>query len=123
NGVSIENSFIGDSCIIGEGCKIMNSVVMDFTNIGNKVELNNCIIGRYSTVEDFSRIDGAMSVDAVIGNPDLTPVIGEGVTIVKGSVIGPKKRAAQIHESHRILSTGRFIELGYDRNNVYFIER
>jgi NDP-sugar pyrophosphorylase family protein len=123
NGVEVENSFIGDSCILGNRCSIRNSVVMDFTNIGDDVTLRGCIIGRYVTIEEKSMIDGEMSVDVVIGNPDLTPVIGEGVTIVKGSVIGPKKRVAQIQESHRILSTGRFIELGYDRNNVYFIER
>ncbi|MEE9594463.1 MAG: NDP-sugar synthase [Candidatus Hydrothermarchaeales archaeon] len=122
-GIEIENSFIGDSCIIGERTTIRNSVVMDFTNIGKNVRSNKCIIGRYATIGDGSVIDGEMSVDVVIGNPDLTPVVGEGVTIVKGSVIGPKKRVAQVQESHRILSTGRFIELGYDRNNVYFIER
>jgi len=123
DGVEIENSFIGDSCIIGDRTTIRNSIVMDFTNIGDDVRLNNCIIARYASVEERSVIDGEISVDVVIGNPDLTPVIGEGVTIVKGSVIGPKKRVAQVQESHRILSTGRFIELGYDRNNVYFIER
>jgi hypothetical protein len=47
----------------------------------------------------------------------------EGVVIEEGSVIGPKKRVAPIHESHRILSTGRFLELGYDENNVYFVEK
>ncbi len=123
NGVAVENSFIGDSCIIGEGSTIRNSIVMDFTNVGTGVRLNSCIIGRYTTIEDRSLIDGEMGVDVVVGNPDLTPVMGEGVTIVRGSVIGPKKRVAPIQESHRILSTGRFIELGYDKNNVYFIER
>ncbi|MFQ5815428.1 MAG: sugar phosphate nucleotidyltransferase [Candidatus Hydrothermarchaeaceae archaeon] len=122
-GVEVENSFIGDSCILGERSTIMNSVVMDFTNISSEVRLNNCIVGRYSTIEEKSVIDGEMSVDVVMGNPDLIPVLGEGVTIVKGSVIGPKKRVARIQESHRLLSTGRFIELGYDRNNIYFIER
>jgi hypothetical protein len=41
----------------------------------------------------------------------------------EGSVIGPKKRVAPIYESHRILSTGKFLELGYDENNVYFAEK
>jgi hypothetical protein len=51
-----------------------------------------------------------------------TPVIGEGVTIAPNSVLGPKKRVAPLKDAHRILITGNFKELGYDRNNVYFIE-
>ncbi len=122
-GAVIENSYIGDSCIIGENATIKNSVVMDFTNVGEGVRLNGCVIGRYSTIERGSVVDRELEVDVAMGNPDHTPVIGEGVTIVENSVIGPKKRVAPIQESHRILSTGRFVELGYDRNNVYFIER
>ncbi|MEE8167556.1 MAG: sugar phosphate nucleotidyltransferase [Candidatus Hydrothermarchaeales archaeon] len=121
--VEVANSYIGDSCVLGDGSSVRDSVVLDFADIKQNVTLNNCIIGRYATIEEDSIIDGKLGVDLVIGNQDLTPVIGEGVTIIRGSEIGPKKRVAPIQESHRILSTGRFIELGYDKNNAYFIER
>jgi NDP-sugar pyrophosphorylase family protein len=122
-GAEIESSCIGDYCTIGEGARIKGSSVMDFTNIYRNVRLNNCIIGRYSTIKDKSIIDRDLDVEVHEGSHDLTPVIGEGVTIEEGSVIGPKKRVAPIYESHRILSTGRFLELGYDEHNVYFVEK
>jgi NDP-sugar pyrophosphorylase family protein len=121
--VSIESSCIGDHCIIGEGSVIQGSVVMDFTNIGKHARLNNCIVGAYSTIGNYSVIDSDMHIDFVGGGDDLTPVIGEDVTIFERSVIGPKKRVAQIKDSHRILATGKFQDLGYDRANVYFIEK
>jgi NDP-sugar pyrophosphorylase family protein len=118
-GVKIESSCIGDNCIIGEGSEIAGSVIMDFTNIGKNVKLNKCIVGRYSTVEDNSIVDADLPVEfGVVEDP--TPVIGDNVTILKGSVIGPRKRVASLEESHRILITGKFTELGYDRYNVYF---
>lgn len=121
--VTIESSCIGDYCKIEKGTKITNSVVMDFTNIGRSVRLNSCIVGRYTTISKKSIIDRDLDVEVNEGSHDMTPVIGDGVVIEKGSVIGPKKRVAPIYESHRILSTGRFLELGYDENNVYFVEK
>jgi NDP-sugar pyrophosphorylase family protein len=122
-GAVIESSCIGDYCKIGEGATITGSSVMDFTNIGRDARLNKCLIGRHSTIGDKSTIDRDLEVEVLEGSHDITPVIGEGVTIEEGSVIGPKKRVAPIYESHRILSTGRFLELGYDKNNVYFVEK
>ncbi len=122
-GVTIESSCIGDYCKIEKGTKITNSVVMDFTNIGRSVRLNSCIVGRYTTISKKSIIDRDLDVEVNEGSHDMTPVIGDGVVIEKGSVIGPKKRVAPIYESHRILSTGRFLELGYDESNVYFVEK
>jgi len=119
--VSIENSCIGDNCIIEDNATIRNSIVMDFSNVKKGCYLNSCIIGRFSTIEEGSRIDADMEV-SVVGN-DRSPVIGEGVRIFKNSVIGPKKRVAPIREAHRILSAERFVELGYDSENVYFIEK
>ena len=121
-GTSIANSCIGDNCIIGRNTRITNSVVMDFTNIGKNVKLNGCIVGRFATLEDNSIIDRDLEVEVGWGYHDLTPVIGDNVTIVKGSVIGPKKRVAPLIESHEVLRTKRFIELGMDRHNLYFVE-
>jgi NDP-sugar pyrophosphorylase family protein len=123
NGVRIESSCIGDNCIIEDDTVITGSVIMDFTNIGKGVHLNKCIIGGYAKIGDNSTIDADLSVDVAGENPDLTPVIGESVTLTEGAVIGPRKRVAPVYEGHKILSTERFIELGYDKNNVYFIEK
>lgn len=121
--VHIENSCIGDQCLIGEGTLIRGSVVMDHVNVGKHCRLVNCIVGKYATIEDYAVVDSEMPVDFHGGTEDRTPVIGEGVRIFERSIIGPKKRVARIQESHRILSTGKFQDLGYDRENIYFIEK
>jgi NDP-sugar pyrophosphorylase family protein len=122
-GVRIENSCVGDQCLVGEGSFIRGSVVMDHVNVGKHCRLVNCIVGKYATIEDYAVVDSEMSVDFHGGAEDRTPVVGEGVRIFARSVIGPKKRVARIQESHRILATGKFQDLGYDRENVYFIEK
>jgi len=121
-GTFIADSCVGDNCIIGRGTRITNSVVMDFTNIGDNVRLNGCIVGRFANIEDSAIIDRDLEVEVGWGHNDLTPVIGDNVIVVRGSVIGPKKRVAPLRESHRILRTRRFIELGMDRYNIYFVE-
>ncbi|NOZ77257.1 MAG: NDP-sugar synthase, partial [Euryarchaeota archaeon] len=122
-GVRIAHSAVGDNCIIGEGSSITHSVVMDFVNIGKNVRLNGCIVGTYSRIEDESVIDSDLEVEFE-GYGDRTPVVGENVTIFRGSVIGPKKRVvAPIEESHQILKSGRYQELGYDSRNFYFTEK
>ncbi len=123
NNVHIENSCVGDQCIVGEGALIRGSVVMDYVNVGKHCRLVNCIVGKYATIEDYAVVDSEMAVDFHGGTEDRTPVVGEGVRIFERSVIGPKKRVARIQESHRILATGKFQDLGYDRENVYFIEK
>jgi NDP-sugar pyrophosphorylase family protein len=122
-GVTIDHSCIGDNCVIGEGSTITDSVVMDFVNIGKNVRLNRCIVGTYSNIEDDSVIDSNLEVEFGEYGEDKTAVVGEDVTIFKGSVIGPKKRVAPIGESHHIMSSGRYLELGYDSRNFYFIEK
>lgn len=123
DGVAIESSCIGDGCVIGEGSTLRNSVVMDFVNIGRRVRLEGCIVGRFATIEDGSVIDSTLVSDASGEGLDTTPVVGQGVTILSGSIIGPGKRVAQIQESHRILSTEKFAELGYDDRNIYFAKK
>ncbi|ODS41114.1 hypothetical protein BEH94_01045 [Candidatus Altiarchaeales archaeon WOR_SM1_SCG] len=122
NNVKIENACIGDVCIIGDNVEIKKSVVMDFANIHENAKLNKCIIGRYATIGHNSIIDADINID-VGGACDRTPVIGENVTIVENSVIGPKKRVSPLNESHRIMRTGKFTELGFDSKNFYFIEK
>jgi NDP-sugar pyrophosphorylase family protein len=120
--MTIENSSIGDNCVIEEGVKIQNSVVMDFVNIEKNVKLNSCIIGRYVRLGQGSIIDAGDSVE-VTGKKERTPVVGDGVHIVKNSILGGYKRVAPITHAHNILKTGRFVDIGYDSNNVYFIEK
>ena len=119
---SIENSVIGDNCIIGEGVKIRNSVVMDFVNIERNVTLNYCIVGRHATIGEESIIDAEKIVE-ITGKKERTPVVGDDVHIVKNSLLGAYKRIAPISHAHNILKTGKFIDLGYDEHNIYFIEK
>lgn len=123
SGVRIENSCIGDQCIIGEGSTIRGSVVMDHTNVGKNCRLVNCIVGKYGVIEDGAVIDSELPIDFHGGSEDRMVVVGEGVRIFARSVLGPKKRVAHVQESHRILATGKFQELGYDSENVYFVEK
>ncbi|NOZ76213.1 MAG: NDP-sugar synthase [Euryarchaeota archaeon] len=121
--LEIENSAVGHFCMIGDGVKIRNSVILSFVNIGDNCTLQNCILGRFTTVMAGSTISADLPVD-VGSNKDLTPVVGGGgVTIFENSVIGPGVRVAPISQSHQILQTGRFHELGMDRENVYFMEK
>ena len=122
NNVKIEDACIGDVCIIEDNVTITKSVIMDFTNVKKNVKLNKCIVGRYSTIGTNSIIDADINID-VGGTCDRTPVIGEYVTILENSVIGPKKRVASLKDSHKILSAGKFMELGFDSKNVYFVEK
>ncbi len=119
---AIENSAIGDNCIIEEGVRIENSVVMDFVNIEKGVSLKGCIIGRYSTIGENSVIDSSIEVE-ISGRKEKTPIVGDGVNIMKNSILGPYKRVAQITDAYSILKTGMFVDLGYDEHNIYFIEK
>jgi NDP-sugar pyrophosphorylase family protein len=123
-GVTIRDSTIGHTCIIEEGTTITSSVVNSFAKIGKGVVLNKCILGRSTLVEDHSRIDADLEVEFPTHPADRIPVVGGGgVRIVRNSIIGPGKRVAPIYQSHRILVTGRFVELGYDQENLYFREK
>jgi carbonic anhydrase/acetyltransferase-like protein (isoleucine patch superfamily) len=95
---------------------------MDFVNIGCDVTLNSCIVGRYATIGEGSIID-AENVVEVIGKKEMTPVVGDGVKIEKNSILGAYKRVAPISHAHTILKSGKFKDLGYDENNLYFIEK
>lgn len=124
SGVRIGNSSIGHFCNIGKDTNIEDSVIMSFVNIGEGVRLKKCILGRFTTVQDGSVIDADLEVEFPYGPAERVPVVGGGgVTIFKNSVIGPGKRVAPIKESHRILSTEKFVELGMDRENMYFAEK
>jgi mannose-1-phosphate guanylyltransferase/phosphomannomutase len=120
--VSIRSSFIGDNVVIEDGTRINNSVVMDFVKTEWNSTLNGCIVGDYSIIGSGSRVDVDLPLEIIGGTSDHTPVVGGGVAISPNSVLGPKKRVAPLRDAHRILITGRFQELGYDRDNVYFIE-
>ncbi len=123
DGVAIESSCIGDGCVIGEGSTIRDSVVMDFVKIGRLSRLRGCIVDRFAAIEDGSVIDATLASDRGSEDLDATPVVGQGVTLLGGSIIGPGKRVAQVQESHRILSTEKFAELGYDDRNIYFAKK
>jgi NDP-sugar pyrophosphorylase family protein len=95
---------------------------MDFVNVKRNVLLNSCIIGRYAAIGEGAQID-AENVVEVTGKKEKTPVVGDGVHIVKNSILGAYKRVAPITHAHNILKSGRFKDLGYDDQNLYFIEK
>ncbi len=119
--VTIENSVIGDSVIIRNGCKIANAVICDFTYIGENCTVNKCIIGMHTTIGKNSRIDA--DVNEFVATKSRIPVIGDDVEIYPNSLIGPGKRVANIYNAHKVLATGKFSTLGMDAKRVYFIEK
>jgi len=122
SGVKIEDSCIGDNCMIGDNVTINGSAVFNFTNIKRNSYLNKCVVGMYSNIGENCVIDGDMKIELKLkGNR--VPVIGEKVTLIDNSTISPGKRVAPISQSHRILKTGKFLELGMDGQNIYFIEK
>jgi NDP-sugar pyrophosphorylase family protein len=117
-GVVIQNSHIGHTSLIERDVEIKDSLIMSFANIQHKVAISGAVMGRHSTIEEHS----VVSADSSTGN-DRLPVIGENVTLPAESVVGPGTRVAPLKHSHRILATGRFLELGTDDRNIYFTEK
>ena len=58
----IENSAVGTECKLGDGIRVNRSAILDGARIGDNVYLDNCLVGRGSTVPANSHI-----VDMVIG--------------------------------------------------------
>ncbi len=95
-----------------------------FSKIGNNVRLNKCVLGRYTIIGEGSMVDADHPAEAPGSELDRVPAIGGGgVTLSPGSVIGAGMRVAPIRQSHRILSTRKFVERGYDDENFYFAEK
>lgn len=117
-GVVIENSHIGHTSLIERDVNVCNSMLMSFSNIKRGVTLNKAIIGRHSTVEP----NCVINADLPPANERI-PVVGEDVTLPRDSSMGPGTRTAPLKYSHRILATGRFLELGHDDRNIYFTEK
>jgi len=70
-------SVIGRDVTIGRNSSVASSIILDGTEIGNDVELKDCIIGYNSKIEDDVRIDGSV-------------VLADESHIKKGSRIGVK---------------------------------
>ncbi|MFN3528068.1 MAG: sugar phosphate nucleotidyltransferase [Candidatus Altarchaeaceae archaeon] len=118
--VIIENSCIGDGCRIRSNTIIKNSVILDFAEIGEKCYINKSIVGRFATINEGSKIDAENIQNMRIESSTITPVIGDNVEIFKNSIIYPSERVAPIQDSHKILSTGKFVAWGMDSKNFYF---
>ena len=120
-GAIIEQSHIGHHSLVARGAEITNSMVMSLSNIRRGVILNKAIVGRHSTLEAGSRVDAGQQAN---GRPNQRiPVIGEDVILPPDSVVGPGTRVALLKYSHKILATGRFVELGNDDRNIFFSEK
>jgi len=116
-GVVIENSHIGHTSLIDRNVEIKDSMVMSFAHIKHSVSINRAIVGRHSTLEEHSALGLNGGMEGSIS------VIGENVILPSESMVAPGVRVALLKYSHRILATGRFIELGIDERNIYFKEK
>jgi len=117
-GVRIENSHIGHTSLIDRGVEVKESMIMSFAHIQHMVNIRHTIIGRHSTIEEHSILGGKNGI-----GEDLIAVIGENVVLPRESVVSAGVRVAPLKHSHRILATGRFVELGTDERNIYFAEK
>jgi NDP-sugar pyrophosphorylase family protein len=82
DGVRIVNSCIDNYTKIGKGVEIENSAVMDRVIIGDKAEVKESIIGRHVTVSSNAR--KPTKIDSV-------SVIADDVTIVEGCMLSATK--------------------------------
>ena len=55
---TIKSSCIGDSCIIGEGTKITDSLLMDNVQVDKKAIIQGCILGRRCVIGQGAKLDG-----------------------------------------------------------------
>jgi NDP-sugar pyrophosphorylase family protein len=117
-GAIIENSHIGHTSLIERDAEIRNSMVMSFSNIKRGVMMNRAVMGRYTTIEANSILDG----DQQNANGKI-PAIGEDVILPSESTVLPGTRVAPLKYSHKVLASGRFVELGIDDRNIYFTEK
>ena len=117
-GVVIENSHIGHTSLIERDSEIKNSTVMSFSRINRGSSLNKTIVGRHSTIGANCILDADRPY-----TKGKIPVVGEDVIIPDGSVVGPGTRVAPLKYSHKILATGRFLQMGTDDKNIYFCEK
>jgi len=117
-GAIIEDSHIGHTSMIERDAEIKKSMVMCFNNIKREVYMNRAVVGRHSTIETNSVLDA----DQPHVNGRI-PVVGEDVILPAESIVGPGTKVAPLKYSHRVLATGRFIELGTDDKNIYFTEK
>ncbi|MBN1324070.1 MAG: NDP-sugar synthase [Methanotrichaceae archaeon] len=115
-GTVIENSHIGHTSLIGGDVEIKDSMVMSFCDIGRGTSICKGIVGRHSSIGTQSTLSGQIDGGRI-------PVVGEDVVLHRDSTVGPGTRVAPLRYSHRILATGKFLELGSDDKNIYFAQR
>ncbi|ODQ45503.1 hypothetical protein PICMEDRAFT_16808 [Pichia membranifaciens NRRL Y-2026] len=50
---------IGKNCVIGSGCRIVNSIILDGVEIGNNAIIKNSIISKNCKIGNWTRIEGS----------------------------------------------------------------
>ena len=55
---TIKTSCIGANCVIGEGVKILGSLLMDLVQVEAKVQLQGCILGRRCIIGKGAKLEG-----------------------------------------------------------------
>jgi UDP-N-acetylglucosamine diphosphorylase / glucose-1-phosphate thymidylyltransferase / UDP-N-acetylgalactosamine diphosphorylase / glucosamine-1-phosphate N-acetyltransferase / galactosamine-1-phosphate N-acetyltransferase len=109
-------SFIGSKCVIGHGCSIIQSMVMDNALIGAGAFVRNSIIGSGCIVGPGAAL-GAVEAEQARGPASQTPlrvgailgdcaVVGANGTIKPGTIIG----------AHTIIGEGVLAEGTYEPN-------
>jgi len=116
-GVVIESSHIGHTSLIERNVEIKESMIMSFADIHHMADIHRTIVGRHTTIEEHSVLGANEKGESHIA------VIGENVILPPESVVASGVRVAALKHSHRILATGRFVELGTDERNIYFAEK
>ncbi len=83
DGVTIKSSCIDNFSIIGDGCYIEKAAILDRARIGESAEIQECIIGRHSTVKSSKAKPTKIKAISVLGD-DVT--VGEGCEIIASKV-------------------------------------
>jgi NDP-sugar pyrophosphorylase family protein len=116
----IRSGFIGSQCVIGHSASIMQSMVMNNSNIGAGAFIRNSVIGFGSVVGPGAAIGpieverastassrSSSTLGAVLGDYS---VVGANSTIKSGTIIGPRTvvgegvLASGIYESNQIVT-------------------
>ena len=95
-------SFIGSNCVIGHACSIVQSMLMNNTNVGPSSFVRNCVVG-FGSVIGPGAVLGAENMRSIVGSP----MSGSDAVILGDySAVGPNCTVAlgTIVKAHTVVS-------------------
>ena len=102
---------IGRHCQIGDGTRIVNSCIDNYTIIGKNVTINNSAIMDRVLIGDYAEIDGSIIGRHVrVESTSLKPIKLEGVTTIADDVTiasGSRLKASNVYP-HQYVSEGNY---------------